>query len=118
MAAEFGFRVFTAKTSEFCRGQESSAQNLLGALSLVRGAISDDALTPMTEAGDIQSGLAKAAAAVLSLLVREQLSVDACARTFALTECGFGTACSSLSGIVSPDKCCGIDWRTAEDCCG
>jgi hypothetical protein len=102
LCAEFGFRAFTAKISEFSRGQESSAEDPLGAFAILRGVLSGDAFTFIADGREIESGLAEAAA--LSRLAREQLSVDACARKFAVTGGAVGAAFARLWRILSDGR--------------
>jgi hypothetical protein len=102
LCAEFGFRAFAAKISEFSRSHELSAEDPLGAFAILRGALSGDAFTFIADGREIESGLAGAAA--LSPLVREQLSVDACARKFAVNGAALQSAFASLWRILSDGR--------------
>jgi hypothetical protein len=102
LCAEFGFRAFAAKISEFSLRQQSSAENPLGAFAILRGALSGDAFIFIADGREIESGLAEAAA--LSPLVREQLSVDACARKLAVNGGAVGAAFASLWRILSDSR--------------
>jgi hypothetical protein len=102
LCTELGFRAFAAKISEFCPGHESSAEDPIGAFAVLRGALSGDAFALIADGREIESGLAEAAA--LSRLVREQLSVDACARKLAVTGGAVGAAFASLWRILSDGR--------------
>jgi hypothetical protein len=99
LCAEFGFRAFAAKISEFSGSHESSAPDPLGPFAVLRGALAGDAFTFIADGWEIESGLAEAAA--LSPFVREQLLVDACARKFAVNGGAVGAAFASLWRILS-----------------
>jgi hypothetical protein len=99
LCAEFGFRAFAAKISEFSPSPKSSAEDPLGAFAILRGALSGDAFPVIADGREIESGLADAAA--LSPLVREQLSVEACARKLAVNGGAVGAAFASLWRILS-----------------
>jgi hypothetical protein len=89
----------TEKLSQFSLRHKSPAEDPLGAFAILRGALSGDAFTFIADGREIESGLAEAAA--LSLLVREQLSVDACARKLAVNGGAVGAAFASLWRILS-----------------
>jgi hypothetical protein len=102
LCAEFGFRAFPAKISEFSGSRESSVEDPFRAFAVLRGALSGDALTFIADDREIKSGLTEAAA--LSRLVREQLSVDACARKLAVNGGAVGVAFASLWRILSDSR--------------
>jgi hypothetical protein len=102
LCVEFGFRAFAAKISEFSLRHESCAEDPLGAFPILRGALSGSAFTFIADVREIETGLVKAAA--LSRLVREQLSVDACARKFAVNGSAVGAAFAPLWRILSDGR--------------
>jgi hypothetical protein len=105
LCAEFGFRAFAAKISEFSRRQESSAEDPLGAFAILRGALSGDAFTFIVDGPEVESSLAEAAA--LSPLIREQLSVNPGPRKFAANGGAVGAALASLWRILSDGRISG-----------
>jgi hypothetical protein len=101
LCEEFGFDEFAAKLSKFFRSSEDSqGRQLRNPLVRIQSALLSESFLFVVNGFVIKSDLAEAAA--LFPAVREQLSVDGCARNFFVNESGIeATDIHSLQFLLS-----------------